>query len=193
MQVFQVGLALQLHSSTKGRHWAAAKSFCHAGKVITKLQHLLQLYHLHLIRGCCPATGRTVIGLAVLTEERHGCDVFTTHLSTSPLRCYFHSACHAVQCSLKVSPTGLLNIPSLQSVVISLSAACWQANQLALTFARLHAIAKEMSQNTTCNRHSMLTFSYHCLSTARMLDRACCTSRYACLPINKQRMQQNAA
>ncbi|KAA6426397.1 MAG: hypothetical protein FRX49_03508 [Trebouxia sp. A1-2] len=30
--VFQIRFALQLHSSTKGRHWTAAKAFCHAGK-----------------------------------------------------------------------------------------------------------------------------------------------------------------
>ena len=58
VQVLQVGLALQLHCSLKGRHGAAPKAACHAGKVIAQLQQLLELPHLHLIVGCCPATPR---------------------------------------------------------------------------------------------------------------------------------------
>lgn len=54
VQMFQIRFALQLHCGAQSRHRAAGKAFCHAGKVIAQLQHLLQLPHLHLIGGCRP-------------------------------------------------------------------------------------------------------------------------------------------
>ena len=65
MQVFEIRLALQLHCGAQSRHRAAGKAFCHAGKVITQLQHLLQLPHLHLIGGCCPVRQRSCLSQTV--------------------------------------------------------------------------------------------------------------------------------
>ena len=55
MECIQVRLALQLHSTAQGCHWAAPKPFCHAAQVAAQLQHLLHFAHLHLIVGFCPA------------------------------------------------------------------------------------------------------------------------------------------
>ncbi len=170
MQVFQIGLALQLHSSTKGRHWAAAKAFCPPGKVIAKLQHLLQLCHLHLICGCCPATDKTVIGLAASRDERPGDDVVITRLSTSPLSCYFQPARHAVQCKHKPSPASLLLI--VVAIKSYITEYCLLAGKAAfyLDFCPTACKCKNNHPWTTQQTEtSMLTFSYHCPTTAKLV------------------------